>query len=132
MNEPDFSKYTLALFKNNEMIYYINKSGLRPILECARKYIGTESNCILHDKVIGLAAARVIVHSGFILEVYTDVISEPAQELLEKNSIVVHKDLVVENILNNDKTGICPMEKKAMDYTSNEKFYEDLLKLFHL
>jgi len=42
-----------------------------------------KSGLILHDKVIGLAAARLIVYSGVIAEIVTRVASLPAKKFLE-------------------------------------------------
>ena len=48
-------------------------------------------------------------------------------ELLRKNEIQVHSKEITKNILNKEKIGICPMEKKALEIEDNEKFFIELL-----
>jgi len=131
MLNPDFSQYSLALIKDDKIIFSSDKSGLRPLIECIKKSKGKEANCILFDKVIGLAAARCIIYSGFISNVIAGTASEKAIESLEKNSIKVKAATIVKNICNKDRTGICPMEKKALEAADNATFYNELAAIFY-
>jgi len=126
MQTPDFEKYSLALIKDNEVVYSSEKSGLRPVFECVSACKGKFNNCILHDKVMGLAAARVVVYSGMISEVITLVASRLAKDLLEKNNIKLTACNIVENILTKDKSRICPGELKAQQITDNRDFFMHL------
>lgn len=122
MLAPDFTKYSLALIKDNKIIFSSKESGLKPLIECIKKYKSKFKDCILHDKIIGLAAARLILYSAMINLIFAEVASKPAKELLEKNSIRVDAQKIVDNILNKNKTGICPMELKAIKTKDNELF----------
>ena len=57
---PDFTRYSLALLEGEKLIYSACGGGLRPLWDALEKFQG-KSGLILHDKVIGLAAARLIV-----------------------------------------------------------------------
>ena len=48
---------------------------------------------------------------GGVKQVYTNLISTPAREMLEKAGIQVFASEEVEMILNRDKTGQCPMDQ---------------------
>ncbi len=117
---------SLVLVKDDKIIFESDKSGLRPLLMCLDelkdKYSG-EDGFTLYDKVIGLAAARLIICSKAINKVVTPVVSKNALALLKDEGLEVEYDELVENILNRDKTGICPMEKKAESMDNNEDFY---------
>ena len=128
MLKPDFSSYSLALVKSDEIIFSSAKSGIRPLLECVTSI--KEDGCILHDKVIGLAAARLIAYSGIIESVKTMVISRPAKEHLEKNKIPFEANTVTDRILNNSKTGMCPMEEKALKSADDKEFFDEISLLF--
>jgi hypothetical protein len=134
MLTPDFNKYSIALIKtknNSEEIIYESKgSRIRPLFDCVNKFKSKEKECILHDKVIGLAAARLIVYSKFISFVKTNLLSKPAKDYLELNNISVEYNILTDNILNNDQTGLCPMENKALQITDDEQFFKDLEKIF--
>ena len=81
---PDFSKYSLALFEGNKLIYSSSDKGLRPLFDCLEKNKG-KSGLILHDKLIGLAAAKLIVYSGVVTEVITNIASIPAKSIWKIN-----------------------------------------------
>jgi len=123
----DFDKLSLALVSGKDITYSSQGSGLRPLFICVSKFKGKVSGCILYDRVIGLAAARLIVYSGIISEVVTPVASAPAKELLQQEGIRIKAGKVVDNILMKDGSDICPMEKKAKD-TGNQEMFEFLKK----
>ncbi len=62
------------------------------------------------DKVIGKGAAAILIEGG-VTEVYTDVISESAKELIDTSAIVLQYILLVPQIINRTSTDICPIEK---------------------
>ena len=119
-----FKDYSLVLFKDGKPVFYSKGSGLKPLFECVNDHKGLK-NCLLYDKVIGLAAARLILYSGMISSVMTNVCSIKAEELLAKYSILVKADKMVPNILNSDRTNICPMELSA-DKVGSEAFFLQL------
>jgi len=60
----DFSKYSLVLIHDEQVVYTSDQPGLRPLLACLAECRNRYRNCVLHDRVTGLAAARLIVHVG--------------------------------------------------------------------
>jgi hypothetical protein len=98
------------------------------MIEC----MGKATDCELYDKVVGLAAARIIVYSDMITQVTTPLCSQAAKELLESNSIQVKADKIVTNILNKDRSATCPMELKAQNTTNNKEFFLEIRKLMQL
>lgn len=110
----DFSKYTLALYEGDKLIYSSQEKGLRPLLDCLDKN-KKKSGLILHDKVIGLAAAKLIVYSGTIAEIVTTVASIPAKKFLEDNGIVIGAYKVAANIMTRDGKAVCPGEVIALN-----------------
>ncbi len=131
MLKPDFNRYSIALIKDNKIMFSSDESGLRPLMDCIRECKHRFSNCILHDKVVGLAAARIIVYSNIVSSVFTNTASEQAKDLLDNNRINMNADKIVKNILNKDKTDVCQMEQKARKIDNNEEFFNELNKLLH-
>lgn len=127
----DFTKYSLVLIKDKEILFSSKESGLRPLLECIIQHKPKLRGCTLYDKVIGLASARLILHSNFVSSVYTGVISESAQKLLQNSGVRINTQKTVKNILNKDKTNICPMEIKAQVIKGNSQFFYELHSLFY-
>ncbi len=124
----NFDEYSLVLVKDDKIVFSSDKHGLRPLVECVCSTEGEE----LFDKVIGLAAARVIVACGFIKKVHTIVCSKSAKDLLEENGIVIDPKEIVENIMNKDKTDVCPMEKRAREVIDNNLFFNELKEKFEI
>jgi len=122
MLKSDFTKYTLALVQGDKIVYSSNGSGLTPLWDCLEKYRQSKDKFILFDKVIGLAAARLVVYSGIIAAIHTCLISQPANELLKKKSIKVEADEVVANILRKDKSMVCPGEIIALSNDDQHVF----------
>lgn len=120
-------RYNLFLMCEKKILFISNKSHLDPLKDCLKEYKNYPKNCLLYDKIIGLAAARLIVYSGIISIVVTDVISEGARKLLYKNKIKVYTNSVVKNILNNNQSGPCPMELEASRIKNNKDFFEKMI-----
>jgi len=130
MNKPDFSKYSLALYEGNCLIFSSRSRGLRPLIESLEKF-NTKSGLILHDKVIGLAAAKFIVYSGIIKEVVTGVASIPAKKYLEEKGIIIRALNVTANIMTGDKSAICPGEVIALNTENIDDFISKIKTMFN-
>jgi hypothetical protein len=117
--------YSLVLSYDGREVYHSRDSGLRPLMACIRACRGKYQHCTLYDKVIGLAAARLIVYSGMVDSVRTPLASESAVKHLETKSITLTAEKVVSRILNKDGSDQCPMERLAQDMT-DEEFYREM------
>ena len=85
-----------------------------------------KSGLILHDKVIGLAAARLIVDSGVIAEIVTRVASLPAKKFLENNGVALRAFHVAANILTRDQSAVCPGEVVALSTSDPNVFLQKI------
>lgn len=84
------------------------EKGLQPLLDwlySGNKYTGWR----LCDKVVGRAAAFLHIILG-VREIYADVVSQPAKDLLEEHNVTVNAGEIVPAILNAAKDGPCPLE----------------------
>ena len=72
------------------------------------------------DKVVGKGAAALMA-LGNVEEVYADVISQPALDLLTKSGIKISYGKVVPNIINRTGTGFCPVETRCMSCKTPEE-----------
>ena len=68
------------------------------------------------DKVVGKGAAALMLLGG-VGEVYADVISRPALDLLSGTPVRVSYTLEVPRIVNRTRTGLCPVETLCRDCT---------------
>ncbi|RPH87238.1 MAG: DUF1893 domain-containing protein [Deltaproteobacteria bacterium] len=122
---PDFTRYSLALLEGEKLIYSAYGGGLRPLWDALERFQG-KSGLILHDKVIGLAAARLIVQSGMIAAIFTRVASLPAKQFLENNGVALTAFDVAANILTQDKSTLCPGEVIALNTSDPDAFLQKI------
>lgn len=106
----DGGKYTLVVGKNDD-IRTSHLRGVRPLYEIWRDDPDFMSGAYMADKVIGKAAAALVI-AGHIKRLHTHVISTHALELLDsKGCVDVTYDKLVDHIINRDQSGWCPLEK---------------------
>ncbi|HPC86648.1 MAG TPA: DUF1893 domain-containing protein [Smithellaceae bacterium] len=128
MLTPDFSRYSLALLQGDIFLHSSTGSGLRPLWEALEKY-SDRSGLMLHDKVMGLAAARLIERSGIINEVCAEVASLPAKQFLKECGIRLTAFKLVKNILAKDHSRICPGEIIALYTGEPDAFYRKIKEM---
>lgn len=75
------------------------------------------------DRVIGRGAALLLV-MGHVSQVFAQLISEQAVQVLQAAEIAVDYDTVVPNIINRGGTDICPIEKLTMNISEPEIAFE--------
>lgn len=83
--------------------------GVSPLLKIYDTNSAVMRDSVIVDKVIGRAAAFIVVKSG-AKSVYGKIMSEDAKELLAKHKITASHDLLVPRILNRKRDGLCPLE----------------------
>lgn len=103
----------VVLGLNGEIREYFNKRVI-DIVSLIKSGENFLNGAIIADKVIGKVAASLLVLSG-VKEIYAKTISEYAITVLEENDIKYKYENRVSYIINNDKTGMCPMENKFKD-----------------
>ena len=72
------------------------------------------------DKVVGKAAASLMMLGG-VSELYADVISDLALEVLQQSPMAVHYTQRVDHIINRTRTGWCPMETRCRECHTAEE-----------
>lgn len=115
------SSWGLEIRLGNEIIFRSKKSGVKGLLDFIKNYEKRSRNLVIFDKIVGRGAALLIAYLK-AKKVYGIVGSKPGAKILRKHKIKFHFQETVANILNQDKTNICPMEKLSFGKTP-EKFY---------
>lgn len=110
--------YTCVLCKN-EKIYKSRENGIKPLLMFYENKEDLHSFCAA-DKIVGRAAAFIYIALG-IGEVYAEVMSEGAYELLLKNGIGAFYGTLTKQIINRAGTGMCPMEEACLNARTSEE-----------
>lgn len=96
-----------------------HERGVRDLMNFLKNRPEVLRGALMADKVVGKGAAALMV-LGRVKGIYADVISVKAFELLDKSGVDVHYGVIVENIINREGTGICPVETLCSDCATAE------------
>ncbi len=108
LEEKDAS--LVVLYRNDEIKEYYNKRVI-DIVNIIKIDKNALSGACVADKIIGKTAASLLAISG-VKEIYAGKLSKFAIPVLEKYNIKYSYGEIIEYVINNDKTGMCPMENK--------------------
>ncbi|MFP4588797.1 MAG: DUF1893 domain-containing protein [Candidatus Acetothermia bacterium] len=114
--------FTLVVLEGERVIFSSEESGLTPLLTFLGSVNLDYTDFTAVDKVVGGAAARLMVFAG-VGEVYTPLISEVAVELLKCRDVPFYSETQVEAIVNPSSTDGCPLEKLAREVEDDSEFY---------
>ena len=114
--------YSFVLYKDGEWSTS-EKRGIAPIMELLRENKELLKGAYVADKVIGKAAALLLIEGG-ISYLHTQVISEHAIEVLRMSNIEFEYQSLVPYIVNRAGDGMCPMEETVLEVTDSTKAYE--------
>lgn len=117
--------FTLVAISSDKEVFTSSDRGVKPLLHLLENEKDFLKGASVADKVIGKAAALLMVLGG-IKEVHTNVISEPAAEVFEKHNITFFFDKKVERIINRKGDGLCPMETLCMDVEEPSEAFEKI------
>ena len=123
--EKDLS---LVIVKKGKVIFETKKQGINGFLQAIKKLDKNLVAASAADKIVGVAAAMLCVYAG-VASVFALTISEEGIRVLEDNNIACLFEKKVSNILNRNKTDVCPFEKLAMDSGTVEEAYVKLKTL---
>ena len=118
----DTSASLVVMNKNGEIREFYNRRVI-DIVSLIKSGENFLDGAIIADKVIGKVASTLLVLAG-VKEIYAKTISEYAIEVLENNNIKYSFGNRVDYIINNDKTGMCPMENKFKDENDLKVIYD--------
>ena len=109
--------FTCVLCKDDD-VFSSTERGISPLismLDSGKSY----ENFHAADKVVGKGAAYIYVLLK-IKSLYAGILSESAEEVLNRFGIEVSFSKKVKRILNRDKTGFCPIESVVLDSDNPE------------
>ena len=124
------------LYSNNAslVVYYLNgeikeyyQNRVNDIKSILQEDESALKGAVIADKVIGKLAASLLAVAG-VKEIFADVISVYAIPVLEEYNVEYEYNKKVDYIINNTKTGMCPMENKYKDEKDIKKIYNEIIK----
>jgi hypothetical protein len=108
------NRLSLSIVRKEKILFESRSSGLKDLFEAVSGLGASLRNASIADQIVGKAAAFLFVYSRARF-VFAVTISEKGLELLQQNRVSAEFLNVVPNVLNSEKTGICPFEKMVMN-----------------
>lgn len=116
---------SLIVQHDGAVLFSSADATLRPLVECLRRHRPEMHGASVADKVVGLAAARLL-SAAQVGEVRALVASTAAVECLQAAGVYLYARTTVPRIMNKDATGLCPMEALAMATEDPEALFLEL------
>jgi len=123
------AELSLVITKQGRIIYSSQEKGVRPLFQAILSMGDSLDNAAVADRVVGSPVAMLCLYAG-ISSVYAMVASEGALTMLHKQGVAVTATEVIPDILNSDRTDLCPFEKLAQSVTSPAQLFSALESLF--
>jgi hypothetical protein len=114
---------TLVVVKNGEVLFETGSHRISGFLGAIEQLGVKLAGATVTDKVAGKAVALLCVYAK-ISEVYAEVLSRKAKAVFEENGIPCEWKELVDNILNLNRSDVCPFEKAAADISDPERAYK--------
>jgi len=118
---------SLIIYRDGEVIFSSPSGGIRPHLEAIER-LGRERlrGTVVADKIVGRAAALLILYSG-AAEVHAAVMSMGGRHLLQENGVVFTYVVETEHIKVRDSQIYCPFERMVQGISDPEEAYEKII-----
>ena len=116
------TRLTLSIVKNGKIIFDTVSSGISGFLEAIEKFGDGLEGTSVADRVTGKAIALLCVYAR-VKAVYALILSKGAKSVFEKHAIHHEWNELVENILDVNKTRICPFENLAKEISNPMNAY---------
>ena len=113
---------TLTMVKNGEILFETRSHRISGFLGAIEKLGSQLNGASVADRVAGKAIALLCVYAG-IRHVYAEVLSRKAKAVFEENEIHHEWKELVKNVLDLNKSGVCPFEKLAAGISDPKDAY---------
>ena len=113
---------TLVIVKNGEVLFETGSHRISGFLGAIEQLRDRLEGASVADRVAGKAVALLCVYAG-IQHVYTEVLSRKAKAVFEKHGILCEFEELVDNILDLNRSNVCPFEKAAAGISEPKAAY---------
>ncbi len=115
-----FRERCSCVVRNGDEIRLFRERGVKDLYRLLKEEPRLLRGAFIADKVVGKGAAALMILGGAD-ELFADVISHPALELLNRTPLKVSYTLAVPHIVNRTRTGRCPVETLCLDLRTPEE-----------
>lgn len=119
------NKASCIVIKNDKIEYEVDGRGVMPLRKAYEEHPGLLEDAFVVDKIIGKAAAVIIILGG-AKKAHGLIMSHAARDYLTEYGVEISFDVCVDIITGMDGTGICPIEKSVLDIADPKEAYQSM------
>lgn len=105
-----FAEKCSCVVRNGDRVRIFRERGVKDLYRLLREEPQLLDGAFVADKVVGKGAAALMILGG-VEELFADVVSHAALELLNGAGTAVSYTVAVPHIINRAGDGICPVER---------------------
>ena len=121
---------TLVVRSADGRLHRYTQRGVKDLLTLVTTTPEVLHGALVADKAVGKAAAACMAVGG-VRQVHADVMSEPAQALLQTHGVRADCGQLVDHIINRAGTGWCPMEHLSRDIDDPAAIIQEINKFLN-
>ena len=118
-------RYTCVGQRGTGTLFALRGNGIKPLILLYETAPGLLAGTVLHDKVIGKAAAMMAVLAG-VSSIWGNIMSQSAIDFLTARGVPHSYGTRVERITNRMGDGICPLEATVLPIDDPAEAYPAL------
>lgn len=112
--------YSCVVIQAAQIVYKGNGRGVSPLIQLYQNHLALLAGSIVVDKIIGKAAAMILVLGG-ASKVHGETMSVAAKDYLTQHGIAVSYERLIDVIANRTRDGICAIERSVLDLEDPEE-----------
>ena len=113
---------SLMIYSDGRLIFQSASKGIRPHLEVIETHGEALRGTLMVDKIVGRAAALLILYSG-AAEAQAQVLSRPGRQVLDMHGLPTSYVELVDHIKMKDGSIYCPFERMVQGVTDPVEAY---------
>jgi hypothetical protein len=117
---------SLMVYKNEELIFESDLGGIRPHLKAIDELGGQLEGTLIVDKILGRAAAFLVIYSK-AAEAITNVVSSPGKQILDAHSLKFSYREEVPHIKMKNGVIYCPFESMVQGIDDPDEAYKAIV-----
>jgi len=118
---------SLMIYKDRVLLFESDLGGIRPHLKAINEHGGDLEGTLMVDKILGRAAAFLVVYSK-AAEAITNIVSTPGKQVLEANHLKFSYREEVAHIKMKDGVIFCPFESMVQGISDPVEAYAAIVE----
>ncbi len=118
---------SLMIYSHGRLIFQSASKGIRPHLEAIEKHGEALRGTLMVDKIIGRAAALLILYSG-AAEAHAQVLSRPGKQVLDMHGLPTSYVELTDHIKMEDGSIYCPFERMVQGVADPIEAYTAIIE----